>query len=104
MNERRSRGGAVVFSPIKRIILSLLLIALIASCVMAYRVYNDKKAENAIVADKMVNLKEAIQSENDKAESIKKSNNQSINDEDIEELAREELGLIKKDEIVIKPR
>jgi cell division protein FtsB len=58
------------------------------------------ESKNAFISD----LQEAAESEENKAKQNTELDSQSITDEEYESLAREELGLIKKDEIVIKPR
>ena len=45
-----------------------------------------------------------IKEEESKIKQIDKNTSHVITDEEYESLAREELGLIKKDEIIIKPR
>lgn len=53
---------------------------------------------------KISNLKEELESEKAKSLDSKSSNNNKVEDEDYEDVARKELGLIKKDEIVIIPK
>lgn len=104
MSERRSRGGAVVFSPAKRAILLIILAGLIVATVASIRLLNKKSVELTDKTLRIERLKEEIKEEEEKTKNLNKSNNKTTTDEDIEALARQELGLIKRDEIVIKPR
>ncbi len=104
MSERRSRGGAVVFSPIKRIILIVVLIVLLIGVFRLRSILIDKKGEYAAKTENIASLNDEIAEEDERAKNLKKSNEQVTDDEEIESLARQELGLIKRDEIVIKPR
>ena len=104
MNAKKSRGGVRLISSRKRIVLIILLIVLSILIVKAVDILRTKNFEyeskNALVSD----LQEEVESENNKLKQKESLDGQSITDEDYESLAREELGLIKKDEIVIKPR
>lgn len=102
--KRRSRGGVKVFSPTKRMIIVGIIIFLLCTIVFAKNMLNNERAELVNKDNKIVQLELEIESENDKTEQLKKSDSQVMKDEDMESLARSELGLIKKDEIVIKPR
>ena len=105
MNEkRRSRGGAKIFSPTKRILIVVIIVGLLGSIVFARKMLDIKKDELASKDERIAQLELEIESEKTKAEQLKKSDSQVMKDEDMESLARSELGLIKRDEIVIKPR
>ena len=104
MSVRRSRGGAPVFSPVKRAFLVIILIVLSLSIYFGMKVLKNSQATNIRKTIEIQDLKDEIANEESKAFSINKSKNQKTTDEDYEALARKELGLIKKDEIVIKPR
>lgn len=104
MNERgRSRGGAAVFSPIKRLLIIAILIVMIFFLLKVKGIINDKNAEYARVVSEIETIEDEIVVEDNKAAEFKKSNKKDISDDEIESLAREELGLIKRDEIIIKP-
>ncbi|MBQ7743881.1 MAG: hypothetical protein IJT67_03720 [Lachnospiraceae bacterium] len=104
MNAKRSRGGVRLISSKKRLILIALLLLLSIFVVREIRLLKSKKLEyeskNAFVSDLQAEVES--EAENEKQKSDLES--QNITDEEYESLAREELGLIKKDEIVIKPR
>lgn len=104
MTERRkSRGGAVVFSTTKRIFIVAILIVLISAILFARGFLNDKKSEYARKVEEIEKLEFAIQDEDDKASNLKKNESKVLGNEEMESLARSELGLIKRDEIVIRP-
>ena len=105
MNERvrRSRGGAVINSPIKRFIMLLLILCLVVLLGFSYKVFNEKNVELSKKVEKIAELEEQINAEEEKIKQLKKQENRVTTDEDIEAIARQELGLIKRDEIVIRP-
>ena len=102
--KRRSRGGAKVFSSTKRIIILAILILLLGTIAFAKRMLKNQKDELSSKDEKIAQLELEIESESVKAEQLKKNDNQAMKDDDMEALARSELGLIKRNEIVIKPR
>ncbi len=104
MKERRSRGGARLISPMKRIILIIMIVVLCAFIVNGIKMHSSKIDEYNEKLVKIENLEKEIEAEDNKLEQINKSHNQITSDEEYESLAREELGLIRKDEIVIRPR
>lgn len=105
MNERvrRSRGGAVINSPIKRFIMLLLILCLVVLLGFSYKLFNEKNIELSKKVEKIAELEEQINAEEEKIKQLKKQENRVTTDEDIEAIARQELGLIKRDEIVIRP-
>ena len=105
MNERvrRSRGGAVINSPLKRFIMLLLILCLVVLLGFSYKVFNEKNIELSKKVEKITELEEQINAEEEKIKQLKKQENRVTTDEDIEAIARQELGLIKRDEIVIRP-
>ena len=104
MNERRSRGGARVMPLKRRLILIVLLIILVFFTFRAYKLFLKKRLEYGDKIDRITTLEEELESENEREKLLESSKSQIITDEDYESLAREELGLIRRDEIVIKPR
>lgn len=104
MNERRSRGGARVMPLKRRLILIVLLLILGFMTIKAYRLFLKKRIEYDDKLARITALDEELESENEREKLLESSKSQIITDEDYESLAREELGLIRKDEIVIKPR
>ena len=104
MNERRSRGGARVMPLKRRLILIVLLIILVFLTFRAYKLFLKKRLEYGDKIDRITTLEEELESENEREKLLESSKSQIITDEDYESLAREELGLIRRDEIVIKPR
>lgn len=104
MNERRSRGGARVMPLKRRLILIVLLLILGFMTIKAYRLFLKKRIEYDDKLARITALDEELESENEREKLLESLKSQIITDEDYESLAREELGLIRKDEIVIKPR
>lgn len=105
MNEeiRRSRGGAAVNSPLRRLFMIVVLLVLLALIGFSYKVFNDKNDEYAKKLERIDDLEEQIATEEARQKQLKKQENHVTTDEDIEAIARRELGLIKRDEIVIRP-
>ena len=105
MNERvrRSRGGVVINSPIKRFIMLLFILVIVVLLGFSYKVFNEKNIELSKKIKKIEELEEQISAEEEKIKQLKKQENRVTTDEDIEAIARQELGLIKRDEIVIRP-
>lgn len=105
MNEkvRKSRDRVVLRSPFRRTIMVLVIIVLAILLFASYRVFNEKNKEFARSEKRIEQLENEISDANKIAEEFKKKDNNSVSDEDIEKVARQELGLIKRDEIVIKP-
>lgn len=101
--KRRSRGGVYVFSPIKRVLLIIVLFVLAFMAYISFGVFNEKNAEYNMKNQIAKGLEESISEEESKVAKLKKSDNQVTTNEEIESIARQELGLIKRDEIVIKP-
>ena len=88
----------------RRIILIVLLLILAFLTFKTYKLLSKKKLEYDDKLARIEALNEEIEAENEREKMIESSKSQVITDEDYESLAREELGLIRKDEIVIKPR
>lgn len=87
---------------IKRFILVTTLIVLFSLTYLGFIIYKRKRDENLAKQVLIEDLKDEIKIEESKVSSgINKRENTY---EDYENFARNELGLIKKDEIVIKPR
>jgi cell division protein DivIC len=105
MNERvrRSRGGVVINSPIKRFIMLLFILVIVVLLGFSYMVFNEKNIELSKKIKRIEELEEQISAEEEKIKQLKKQENRVTTDEDIEAIARQELGLIKRDEIVIRP-
>jgi cell division protein FtsL len=105
MNEkvRRSRGGLVINSPFKRTLMVVVFLVLVVAVCVSYRVFSKKNEEFADRVKRIERLEDQISAEDEKSKQLKKQEDKVINDEDIESIARQELGLIKKDEIVIRP-
>lgn len=100
---RRSRGGAAVFSTTKRIIIVGALVILIIATLFAKNTLENKQYEYASKIDEIEKLEIAIKNEEDKSSKLKKNDGHVLDNEEMESLARAELGLIKRDEIIIKP-
>ena len=78
------------------------LVLVVAVCV-SYRAFSKKNEEFADRLKRIERLEDQISAEDEKSKQLKKQEDKVISDEDIESIARQELGLIKKDEIVIRP-
>lgn len=100
---RRSRGGAVIFSATKRIIVLIIICTITIAIFFAKELLSDKKSEYVRKINEAEKLELAIKEEEDKGVKLKKNDSKAFGDEEMESLARSELGLIKRDEIVIKP-
>ena len=105
MNERvrRSRGGVAINSPLKRFIMLLFILVIVVLLGFSYKVFNEKNIELSKKIEKIEELEEQISAEEEKIKQLKKQEKRVTTDEDIEAIARQELGLIKRDEIVIRP-
>lgn len=62
------------------------------------------KSESLDKSIEINGLKSQIEIKNNQNEDLKKTEIDNITKADLEELARKDLGLIKKDEIVIRPK
>lgn len=88
---------------IKRILMVLAFVVLIAMIGFSYKAFVKKTAEYENKVSRIEDLQKQIAAEDEKTKQLKKQDNSVITDDDIEAIARQELGLIKKDEIVIRP-
>ena len=100
---RRSRGVAAVFSTTKHLLIIGILAILLISILFARKMLKNKQSEYANKISEIEQLEMAIKDEEDKSSKLKKSDGNVLDNEDMESLARAELGLIKRDEIIIKP-
>ena len=104
MNAEKSRGGVRLISSKKRLILIVLLLVLGIVIYNEVKILRAKQYEYESKVAQVENLRDEIESEKSKEKPKNVSGQDTISDEEYESLAREELGLIKKDEIIIKPR
>lgn len=88
---------------IKRIIMAIAFVALIVLIGFSYKTYVSKSVEYESKINRIEELQDQIAAEDEKTKQLKRQENSVITNEDIEAIARQELGLIKKDEIVIRP-
>lgn len=100
----RSRAYAPVFSTFRRVFLIILIIIMVSLAFIGYRILKEKEAINLKKSQEIENLEDDIKIEDEKKESLSKNKDRNISDEEIMSIARDEFGLINKDEIVIKPR
>ena len=103
MSVGRSRGGAAILSPLKRAILLIFLATICVLIFISYKTLKRKQIENIAKSYKIEEIESEIAVEEERAKELGKKKDASATNDDYESLARE-LGLIKKDEIVIKPR
>ena len=104
MKRKNSRGRVRIISIRKRLILIALLVVLGILLFKGREILKAQKLEYASKETLVEDLKSEIESEINKEKAKENIDEDAITDEEYESLAREELGLIKKDEIVIKPR
>lgn len=88
---------------IKRILMVLAFVVLVAMIGFSYKAFVNKTAEYENKTNRIEELQKQIAAEDEKTKQLKKQDSSVITDDDIEAIARQELGLIKKDEIVIRP-
>lgn len=88
---------------IKRILMVLAFVVLVAMIGFSYKAFINKTAEYENKVSRIEELQKQIADEDEKTKQLNKQDNSVVTNEDIEAIARQELGLIKKDEIVIRP-
>lgn len=89
---------------LKRLILLTIFLILVVFVYLGNVFLRKVKSESLNKAVEVNGLKSQIEIENNRNEDLKKSKIDNVTKADLEELARKDLGLIKKDEIVIKPK
>lgn len=88
-----------------RIILVICVVLLGFALYKGYFLFKERRGESIEKAQKVEALKDDIKSEKDRIKELEKTKkDKDVTDEDYEAIARDEFGLIKKDEIIIKPR
>lgn len=88
-----------------RIILVICVVLLGFALYKGYFLFKERRDESIEKAQKVEALKDDIKSEKDRLKELEKTKkDKDVTDEDYEAIARDEFGLIKKDEIIIKPR
>lgn len=78
------------------IIVAVLLVSL---SVQSYQL----KQRNLVYADQMAELEQQMKEENGRTEDIEKLKDYMDTDEYVEDVARDKLGMVKEDEILLKP-
>ena len=91
-------------SSIKRILLCLILTLFSVLIYKSYTLFNKKNNEYANKMDLVRELEAQIDAENSKAKKLDRQNDNVTTNDEIEAIARQELGLIKRDEILIRPK
>lgn len=97
-NKKLSRSG------LNRFLLTSILVILI---VVAWIITKSRSYDRLEIAEKDVKieeLKRKIEIEEEKTKDLKKKQDGAMYEDYIEDLARSELGLIKDDEIILKPQ
>ena len=102
--KRRGRYGLRILSDSKRVLLVVIIFVLLVFIFKNFKLLKEKKQEYNSKIVSIEKLNEEINIENSREQKLDDSKNQLTSDEEYESLAREELGLIRRDEIVIKPR
>lgn len=87
----------------KRVLLVFFIVVLVGVIGLLCKTLDVKTKEYQKNVNRIEELNDQISDENEKAKQLQKQNKDVITDSDIEAIARQELGLIKKDEIVIRP-
>lgn len=87
----------------KRVLLVFFIVVLVGVISLLCKTLDAKTKEYQKNVNRIEELNDQISDENEKAKQLQKQNKDVITDSDIEAIARQELGLIKKDEIVIRP-
>lgn len=87
----------------KRVLLVFFIVVLVGVIGLLCKTLDAKTKEYQKNVNRIEELNDQISDENEKAKQLQKQNKDVITDSDIEAIARQELGLIKKDEIVIRP-
>lgn len=87
----------------KRVLLVFFIVVLVGVIGLLCKTLDAKSKEYQKNVNRIEELNDQISDENEKAKQLQKQNKDVITDSDIEAIARQELGLIKKDEIVIRP-
>lgn len=87
----------------KRVLLVFSIVVLVGVIGLLCKTLDAKTKEYQKNVNRIEELNDQISDENEKAKQLQKQNKDVITDSDIEAIARQELGLIKKDEIVIRP-
>lgn len=87
----------------KRVLLVFFIVVLVGVISLLCKTLDAKTKEYQKNVNRIEELNDQISDENEKAKQLQKQNKDVITDNDIEAIARQELGLIKKDEIVIRP-
>lgn len=93
-----------LISPFLRVLLVLVLIVLLFFSIKSFSTYKLKKEENSLQIEKIEELNKELEIVDEKLKEFIKNIGEENEDLNYEIVAREELGLIKKDEIIIKPR
>lgn len=89
---------------LKRFFWSTVLIVLIVIAVFLTISRREDKSELIAKDIKIEDLKRQISNEEEKAEDLKKKQEYVPYEDYIEDIARSELGLIKEDEIILRPQ
>ena len=104
MKEKQRKSKKSILHPnLKRFLIIYIFLFLVLTIYVSYIVYNKKNIEYYEKSRMIEDLKDKILYEEDKNKQLKKQNTEYLTNEDVEEIARKELGLIRRDEIVIKP-
>lgn len=91
-------------SSIKRILLCLMLTLFSVLIYKSYTLFDKKNNEYSNKMDLVRELEAQIDAENSKAKKLDRQNDNVTTNDEIEAIARQELGLIKRDEILIRPK
>lgn len=89
---------------LKRLILLIVFMILVVFVYLGNVYLRKVKSESLKKTVEVNGLKSQIEIENNRNKDLKKTEISNVTKADLEELARKDLGLIKKDEIVIKPK
>lgn len=92
----------------KRFLIRFLSLSIIVIMIVAlfyiYNLNNNLFLEHKIEDAKIESLQAEIEKEDDRSSLLKEKINSSSSNQNIEQVAREEFGFIKGDEIIIRPQ
>lgn len=103
MNEANRPYKNMFIRKVKRVILTVVLLVVLVGAIIVTKNSGDNKALITEKDIKIEELKRQIEAENERNKSLKEKQNYVPYEDYIEDIARNELGLIKDDEIILRP-
>lgn len=103
MNEANKPFRKMFIRKVKRAILTVVLLIVLVAAIIVTKNRGDSKSTIVEKDIKIEELKRQIESEEARSKSLKEKQNYVPYEDYIEDIARNELGLIKEDEIILRP-